>query len=71
MKKDYLISISYPPMAKMITQSQAVDAHSLVGNIGGYIGLFLGKFQAKGKKDHFMLLKICQIHENTKDFLEI
>ena len=40
--KSYLLSVSYPPLAKMISQSQAVDAHSLIGNIGGYIGLFLG-----------------------------
>ena len=53
MAKDYLLSISYPPMAKLITHSQAVDAHSLVGNIGGYIGLFLGKYQAKNKVGHF------------------
>lgn len=43
--KAYVLSISYPPMAKIITQSQAVDAHSLIGNIGGYIGLFLGKLK--------------------------
>ena len=28
---------------KVISQSKEVDGHSLVGNIGGYIGLFLGK----------------------------
>ena len=38
----YMLSFSYPPMTKIITQSQTVDAHSLIGNIGGYIGLFLG-----------------------------
>ena len=27
---------------KIITQSQAVDVHALIGYIGGYIGLFLG-----------------------------
>ena len=32
----------YPEQMKIISQSQAVDFHSLVGNIGGYIGLFLG-----------------------------
>ena len=36
------IVIFYPDKAKIITQSQAVDGHSLIGNIGGYIGLFLG-----------------------------
>ena len=28
--------------ARIITQSKEVDIHSLVGNIGGYVGLFLG-----------------------------
>ena len=37
------IEIAYPDKIKIITQSQSVDAQSLIGNIGGYIGLFLGK----------------------------
>ena len=32
----------YPDDVKIITQSKEVDIHSLIGNIGGYIGLFLG-----------------------------
>ena len=36
------LGIVYPEQMKIISQSQAVDIHSLVGNIGGYIGLFLG-----------------------------
>ena len=36
------IGIAYPEHFKIISQYQAVDFHSLVGNIGGYIGLFLG-----------------------------
>ena len=35
--------VSYPDKWKVITQSQAVDVHALIGNIGGYIGLFLGR----------------------------
>ena len=35
--------INYPEEVKTITQSQDVDVHSLIGNIGGYLGLFLGK----------------------------
>ena len=27
---------------KVIEQSKEVDIHSLIGNIGGYVGLFLG-----------------------------
>lgn len=38
------IMLGYPEQVKIITQSQAVDVHTIVGNIGGYIGLFLGKF---------------------------
>ena len=33
----------YPNKIKMITQSQSIDVQALIGNIGGYIGLFLGK----------------------------
>ena len=40
----FQITIGYPEQVKLITQSRAVDGHSLIGNIGGYIGLFLGKF---------------------------
>ena len=32
----------YPDHIRIITQSKEVDIHSLIGNIGGYIGLFLG-----------------------------
>ena len=35
--------IVYPDEIKIITQSKDVDVHSLIGNIGGYLGLFLGK----------------------------
>ena len=38
------VQIGFPSKGKIITQLQEVDAHSLIGNIGGYIGLFLGKF---------------------------
>ena len=36
--------IAYPEEVKIITQSKDVDVHSLIGNIGGYIGLLLGKY---------------------------
>ena len=35
------ITIQYPEEARIITQSKDVDVHSLIGNIGGYLGLFL------------------------------
>ena len=41
---EYRLIVSYPVKGKVITQLKEVDAHSLIGNIGGYIGLFLGKF---------------------------
>ena len=34
--------VGYPDKIKVITQLKSVDAHMLIGNIGGYIGLFLG-----------------------------
>ena len=34
---------SYPTSAKVIHQVRSIDLHALIGNIGGYIGLFLGK----------------------------
>ena len=36
------IDIRYPEYARIITQSKDVDIHALIGNIGGYVGLFLG-----------------------------
>ena len=41
--KEWYLSIFYPKEFKIITQSKEVDIHSLIGNIGGYIGLFMGK----------------------------
>jgi hypothetical protein len=38
----FTLTIGYPEQAKLITQSRAVDFNTLIGNIGGYIGLFLG-----------------------------
>ena len=34
--------IEYPDKMKIISQARSVDFHTLIGNIGGYIGLFLG-----------------------------
>ena len=38
----FQLMIEYPDEVKIITQSKDVDIHSLIGNIGGYLGLFLG-----------------------------
>ena len=41
--KGFTIYVTYPSNnVKTVRQSQAVDVHSLIGNIGGYIGLFVG-----------------------------
>lgn len=40
----FILGVSYPEQVKIITQSRAVDVNALIGNIGGYIGLFLGTF---------------------------
>ena len=40
---DIPIYVSYPDKWKIVTQSQLVDIHALIGNVGGYIGLFLGE----------------------------
>ena len=61
MTKGFLkIMIGYPEQVKIITQSQAVDVHTIVGNIGGYIGLFLGKFWTISEKA--FLQSISKIH---------
>ena len=39
----YSLMIDYPNKIKFITQEQAVDFQALVGYVGGYVGLFLGK----------------------------
>ena len=41
----YPLHVVYPKHMKLITQQQALDIHALIGNIGGYIGLFLGMFE--------------------------
>ena len=49
-----IFHFEYPRKTKIIHQMRSVDLHSLIGNIGGYIGLFLGK-------------KIIFDHRNCKD----
>ena len=39
----YVLWFNYPRKAKFVTNFKDVDVHSLLGNVGGYIGLFLGK----------------------------
>ena len=44
-KGKFGFQIMYPEELKLITQSKEVDVHALIGNIGGYIGLLIGKSQ--------------------------
>lgn len=41
-KKPWTFSMTYPEYIRIISQSKDVDIHALIGNIGGYVGLFLG-----------------------------
>ena len=40
--KKFRFFLQYPRRGKVITQSRAIDGQSLIGSIGGYIGLLLG-----------------------------
>ena len=42
-EKMFSLSVVFTDEMKIISQSKAVDINSFIGNIGGYIGLFLGK----------------------------
>ena len=37
-----VFGIFFPKIIRIITLSKEVDIHALIGNIGGYLGLFLG-----------------------------
>ena len=39
----WILYVMYPEEIKIVQQYKEVDGHVLIGNIGGYIGLFLGK----------------------------
>ena len=45
----WYFQIRYPKEVKIITQSKDVDIHTLIGNVGGYIGLFLGNEKERTK----------------------
>ena len=47
LKGMFIVTIAYPQEIKVITQSRAVDGNALIGNIGGYIGLFLGSIYSQ------------------------
>ena len=41
-EETFYVKVIYPEYVKVIEQSKDVDIHALIGNIGGYVGLFLG-----------------------------
>ena len=41
-KETFYVTVTYPEYARVIEQSKDVDIHALIGNIGGYVGLFPG-----------------------------
>ena len=43
-ESSFLFSVGFPRQMKFITQRKAVDINTFVGNIGGYIGLFVGVY---------------------------
>ena len=57
-RSKYQIIVAYPFKVKIITQLQEVDVHTLIGNIGGYIGLFLGKLLFGFQRSNKICLKI-------------
>ena len=38
-----MVSVSYTNKIKIISQSRLIDGQALIGYIGGYVGLLLGK----------------------------
>ena len=57
------VEIRYPNTVKTIQQSKEVDFHSLIGNVGGYVGLFLGNktFFRQISKSILNLYDVCDI----------
>ena len=44
LSKTFSLQLSYPKEVKIISQSKEVDIHALIGNIGAYLGLFMGNY---------------------------
>jgi hypothetical protein len=55
------LHVSYPNKIKTITQSRSININSLIGNIGGYIGLFLGRIIIRENSSLFTILKVFYI----------
>ena len=56
------IYFTYPEKVKIIQQIKSVDIHSLIGNIGGYIGLFLGKKLDLDIEVPYLVIKVFNIY---------
>ena len=53
-----VIQIVYPDQIKIVKQSKSVDIHTFIGNIGGYIGLFLGNIYNGKINIHAIIINI-------------
>ena len=47
-----MISVSYTNKIKIISQSRLIDGQALIGYIGGYVGLLLGKYMFRMQKNN-------------------
>ena len=61
-ENDWQVFIGYPEEIKYITQSKEVDIHTLIGNCGGYLGLFLGNSYRNTAYQNFSLLRSVVIN---------
>lgn len=61
-RREWSFTLYYPKEVKVIAQSKEVDFHSLIGNIGGYIGLFLGMIEILQKYLN-MINNFLEVHE--------
>ena len=63
-----VIQVIYPDKIKIITSSKEIDIHTLIGNIGGYLGLLLGNIVFNTLSYNFIFTlfysKICANDDN-------
>ena len=67
----YIIQVYFPAKGKTITQLQDVDVHTLIGNIGGYIGLFLGKLRFMDIFDILCTFIPEEVYESAKNLMNV
>ena len=63
--------ITYPQYFRTVTLTKEVDIHSLIGNVGGYVGLFLGNFYPQQEKTYIfnILKRIYNINRIDYNFM--